>query len=127
MSALTPAQTRHHLFGLMRNLTALYANLLTQDDSIQAIQLAARDIKSTVIRSTTEPISGCHHPNKEKDLLVQKVLRFLSRPGVVQSVHNACVHVAGGKDASDFTWLYTWCHNHESEVLEFANPARFTN
>ena len=127
MSALTPAQKRHHLFGLMRHLTALYANLQAREDVVRAIQQATRDIKSTVIRSTTEPISGCHHPNREKDRMVQEVIQYLARPGVVQSVHNACIHVAGGKDTSDFTWLYTWCHNHECEVLEFANSAKFTN
>lgn len=127
MSALTPAQTRHHLFGLMRSLTALYANLQAREDPALAIRLAAKDIKATVIRSTTEPVSGCHHPCKEKDRLVQQVIRYLARPGVVQSVHNACVHVAGGKDTSDFTWLYGWCHNHEAEVLEFINSVKGIN
>ena len=66
-------------------------------------------------------------PCKEKDRLVQQVIQYLARPGVVQSVHNACVRVAGGKGSSDFNWLYTWCHNHENEVLEFANFSKLTN
>lgn len=127
MSILTPAQQRHHFFGLVRSLSALYANLLAREDSVRTIRQAAREIKSTVIRSTSEPITGCHHPCKEKDRLVQQVIQYLARPGVVQSVHNACVRVAGGKGSSDFNWLYTWCHNHENEVLEFANLSKLTN
>lgn len=76
----------------------------TKSESIKVI--------SAVKKATSEDIKGCHHRNKTKDKLVQEVIRFLAKPGITFSIHNACRKIA----PDEGTWLYDWCHAHENDI-----------
>jgi len=64
------------------------------------------------------PDSSCHHPKAERNRLVQEVILYLARSGVIFSIHNACAHVVGKDHMTTHPWLYDWCHQHKDEIRD---------
>jgi len=128
-----------HLSGLIKDRSTNTPPPATKGDVEAAVQQgvdktkkhitnAKNEIKSTVKKATQGYDEGCHHPNKEKDKLVQQVIEYLARPGVVFSIYNACVKVAGkGKGRScKLIWLYDWCHAHSTQIRTHVDILRST-
>jgi len=84
------------------------------------VKRAKSEIVSAVYRATSDSHDFCHHPDKNKDKLVQDIINYLAKPGVIFSINNACCHVAGKrKDGTcKVTWLYDWAHRHESQIRD---------
>lgn len=109
-------------------LSALMVQIssLVEKDSQDNRPATIKDLKSSekrtkeeiAKRTKGEPNEGCHHPDRTKDRHVQQVIEFLSKPGVIFSIHNACIHVDKGnvKRKCAVSWLYPWCHRHEEDI-----------
>ncbi|MCQ2368774.1 MAG: hypothetical protein MJ109_07190 [Kiritimatiellae bacterium] len=94
--------------------------LATKDDVKSAAKSSETKIKRAIKAATSDPIASCHHRNKKKDVIVQKVISYLSTPGITFSIHNACKKVA----PDEGSWLYDWCHAHESNIQEAVDMNR---
>lgn len=100
-----------------------WSETVTKAEVSKIVRKATADIKSTVITQTEGKNEGCHHRDKEKDRIVQEVIRYLARPGVAFSVHNACAQVLRGSSAAN-RWLYLWCHRHERQLHDCVDIIR---
>lgn len=87
---------------------------------LNVIDLIRKDVKrdkseiiGEVRKAAAGADNGCHHRDKAKDKIVQKVICRLAKPGVTFSIHDACEKIGGNGAAS---WLYSWCHDHEEEI-----------
>jgi len=111
-------QNCHH-FQLMDYLRQVSIPSGVQVTDVKKIvSNAAQDIKAHTAKATQGSDEGCHHPDKKKDALVQKVILHLAKPGVTFSINDACCKVAGTKRPGHckLPWLYNWCHRNEKQI-----------
>ena len=114
------ARTRRLLERLMRHYCARF---VTADELRAALKTTESALCRAIRRATQGTDSGCHHPDSSRDRLVQSVISYLARPGVVFSIHNACSRLAPVPDRS---WLYDWCHRHAADLRTAVDLLRAT-
>ena len=71
-----------------------------------------------------QPDTGCHHPDRKKDVIVQRIITHLAAKGVTFSIHNACKVVAGECHTTLMPWLYSWCNDHKHKIREAVERAK---
>jgi len=98
------------------------------DKTRKAVKKAKTDLTSVVYKATNDKHEGCHHPNKQKDKIVQKVIAYLATPGVTYSINNACCKVVGKRKdgVCKESWLYDWTHRHEREIFDAVKICKAT-
>lgn len=117
LSAFIVAKERDYKLHLTGSAGSLPA---TKDDVKSAAKSSEAKIKQAIKQATTDPELGCHHRDKKKNLIVQEVIKYLSKPKITFSIHNACKKVA----PNEGSWLYDWCHVHEKEIRKMVEVNR---
>lgn len=97
----------------------------TIGDMKNALKQTEKHISKTIVSATEgEGNKGCHHRDKKKDILIQKIIKHLAKPGIVFSIHNACERLFGLDHRTKLPWLYDWCHRHKSDIERAADILR---